>query len=207
MKRKLRGLPKGPNEFPNFISTQGYKRNSPDRNKPINVIPSGNITMKDVDFPVRGVDNLGNEIVMMPGREYTFPGDYVVETPYQKGGESNATYNSNWLNKYQRAGQTSLTYPKKTLSTIDIVSDGSGTQYPYYSNLTDEEKRFFSSNTPIGRAVRAKAQTGKVGQTHNDLSRAAKTNRVKQNSQFLTFKEQTNKRQTGGQINWLENFK
>lgn len=426
MKRKLRGLPKGPNEFPNFISIQGYKRNSPDRNRPINVIPSGNITMKDVDFPVRGVDNLGNEIVMMPGREYTFPGDYVVETPYKKGGKSNASYNSNWLNKYQnagevppkdnyievrsgntfddyitnplingiargldvtgdwlnntlqsatkntletmynsptmapiatriqygvrpwlgenirpiaypgiftgaieltrgalgmnpppfkdaqgdysieeeawrkalglqmnpkyivssnykpskaknpnaqyytfnkdvidpqlliaeakrrnlqegqsavisslapyirenfmprdefsqidplqdftigagkdkkgkyisiydkydfegplnsfitpyefydryyyqRAGQTSPTYFGRTLPTADIVSDNSGTQYPYYSNLTDEEKRFFSSNTPIGRAVRAKAQTGKVGQTYNDLSKAAKT--------------------------------
>jgi hypothetical protein len=420
MKKLQRGLPKG------RYSKYGYKRNSPDVNKPFNIIPSGNITMKDVDFPVRGVDNLGNEIVMMPGREYTFPGDYVVETPYQKGGESNATYNSNWLNKYQdagevppkdnyievrsgntfddyitnplingiargldvtgdwlnntlqsatknaletmynspttastaariqygarpwlgknirpvaypgiftapieltrgalgmnpppskdaqgdysveeeawrkalglqmnpkyivpsnykpskaknpnaqyytlnrdvidpqlliaeakrrnlqegqsvvisslapyirenfmpkdefsqidplqnftigvgkdkkgkyvsiydkydfegplnsfitpyefydryyyqRAGQTSPTYFGGTLPTADIVSDNSGTQYPYYKNLTDEEKRFFSSNTPIGRAVRAKAQTGKVGQTYNDLSRAAKT--------------------------------
>lgn len=420
MKKLQRGLPKG------RYSKYGYKRNSPDVNKPFNIIPSGNITMKDVDFPVRGVDNLGNEIVMMPGREYTFPGDYVVETPYQKGGESNATYNSNWLNKYQdagevppkdnyievrsgntfddyitnplingiargldvtgdwlnntlqsatknaletmynspttastaariqygarpwlgknirpvaypgiftapieltrgalgmnpppskdaqgdysveeeawrkalglqmnpkyivpsnykpskaknpnaqyytlnrdvidpqlliaeakrrnlqegqsvvisslapyirenfmpkdefsqidplqnftigvgkdkkgkyvsiydkydfegplnsfitpyefydryyyqRAGQTSPTYFGGTLPTADIVSDNSGTQYPYYKNLTDEEKRFFSSNTPIGRAVRAKAQTGKVGQTYNDLSKAAKT--------------------------------
>jgi len=72
-----------------FLSTQGYKRNSPDRNRSVNVIPSGNITMKDVDFPVRGVDNFGNEIVMIPGREYTFPGDYVVETPYRKGGQTN----------------------------------------------------------------------------------------------------------------------
>ena len=79
------------------------------------------------------------------------------------------------LKNYQDGGKVPLTYPKKTLPTVDIVSDGSGTQYPYYKNLTDEEKRFFSSNTPIGRSVRAKAQTGKVGQTYNDLSKAAKT--------------------------------
>lgn len=64
-----------------FISTQGYKRNSPDVNNPINVIPSNRITMKDVDFPVHGVDNHGNEQIMMPGGEYLFGGDYVVETP------------------------------------------------------------------------------------------------------------------------------
>lgn len=71
-----------------FISTQGYKRNSPDVNRPLNVIPSGRITMQDVDFPVRGVDNLGNEMFMVPGGEYYFPGDYVVETPMmQRGGQ------------------------------------------------------------------------------------------------------------------------
>jgi hypothetical protein len=72
----------------------------------------------------------------------------------------------------QQGGQR---MPAQMLPSVDIVSDNSGTQYPYYYKLTDEEKRFFSSNTPIGRAVRAKAQQGKVGQTYNDLSRAAKT--------------------------------
>ena len=32
----------------------GYKRNSPDVNKKVNVVPSGDITMKGVDFKVRG---------------------------------------------------------------------------------------------------------------------------------------------------------
>ena len=71
-----------------FISTQGYKRNSPDVNNPINVIPSNQITMENVDFPVVGVDNLGNQIVMQPGQNYTFPGDYVVETPIAQDGGS-----------------------------------------------------------------------------------------------------------------------
>jgi hypothetical protein len=72
-----------------FISTQGYKKDSPDKNRPMNVIPSNQITMSDVEFPVIGVDNLGNKIVIQPGRDYTFPGDYVVETPMaQNGGSS-----------------------------------------------------------------------------------------------------------------------
>ncbi len=72
----------------NFLSTQGYKKNSPDVNNPINVIPSGDITMKDVEFPVHGIDDLGNEQIMMPETDYTFPGDYVVETPIKQEGGS-----------------------------------------------------------------------------------------------------------------------
>ena len=70
----LKGIVKG------NITRTGYKRNSPDVNNDINIIPSGDITMKDVDFPVKGVDNLGNTMVMQPGKNYKFPGDYVVET-------------------------------------------------------------------------------------------------------------------------------
>ena len=62
------------------FSTTGYKRNSPDVNNRVNVIPSGDITMKGVDFPVKGVDNLGNTKVMKPGKNYKFPGTIVKET-------------------------------------------------------------------------------------------------------------------------------
>ena len=34
------------------LSTTGYKKNSPDKDRPYNVIPSGEITMKNVGFPV-----------------------------------------------------------------------------------------------------------------------------------------------------------
>ena len=62
------------------MSTQGYKRNSPDINNKVNIIPSGNITMKGVDFKVRGEDNLGNVKIMKPGKDYKFPGTIVKET-------------------------------------------------------------------------------------------------------------------------------
>ena len=65
------------------MSTQGYKRNSPDVNKEVNVIASGDITMKGVDFPVKGTDNLGNTKIMKPGKDYKFPGDIVKETKYK----------------------------------------------------------------------------------------------------------------------------
>ena len=65
-------------------SQEGYQRNSPDVNNSYNVIPSGDITMKNVDFPVLGTDNLGNSQVMLPENEYAFPGDQVIETPLKK---------------------------------------------------------------------------------------------------------------------------
>lgn len=69
------------------ISTTGYKADSPDRNNPYNIIPSGRITMQNVPHPVLGIDNFGNKQMMQPGGEYQFPGNRVFEVPVmQKGG-------------------------------------------------------------------------------------------------------------------------
>tara|TARA_R100001463_G_scaffold5551_2_gene18768 strand:+ start:12184 stop:18405 length:6222 start_codon:yes stop_codon:yes gene_type:complete len=69
-------------------SKNGYKRNSKDVNNPYNLIDSGDITMEGVDFPVMGIDNLGNSQLMMPGANYQFPGNTVFEVPLaQKGFE------------------------------------------------------------------------------------------------------------------------
>jgi hypothetical protein len=67
-------------------SKLGYKRYSPDVKKPYNLIPSGRITMKDVDFPVYGVDNIGYAQIMYPGGEYQFPGNQVFEVPMAQVG-------------------------------------------------------------------------------------------------------------------------
>src|SRR5210317_1265928 len=89
--QSTQGLPGGANELKKFIkgsiSVTGYKSDSPDVDNDFNIIPSNRITMEDVEFPVLGIDNLGNEQMMMPGGEYTFPGDYVTELPQMgKGG-------------------------------------------------------------------------------------------------------------------------
>jgi hypothetical protein len=63
------------------LSITGYKRNSPDKNRPYNLIPSSEITMKGVDFPVLGIDLKGNKKVMKPGKDYSFKTDIVIEIP------------------------------------------------------------------------------------------------------------------------------
>lgn len=67
-----------------FISEQGYKRNSPDKNRPFNIIPSNNITMQGVDFPVLGISNTGHMQKMYPGIDYEFEGESVFEIPMKK---------------------------------------------------------------------------------------------------------------------------
>ncbi len=88
--KKLKGLPGGPNE--KIFSTDGYRSTSPDVNNPFNIIPSGNITMKEKDGsplrkgPLMGTDNLGNSQIMFPGADYQFPGNMVIETLLAKRG-------------------------------------------------------------------------------------------------------------------------
>ena len=64
------------------FSKKRYLRNSPDVNNSQNIIQGGKITMKGVDFKVKGVDNNGYSKIMTPGNNYTFPNaKYVIETP------------------------------------------------------------------------------------------------------------------------------
>ncbi len=83
-------------------------------------IPSGNITMKGVPYPVLGVDDLGNKQMMYPGMDYTFPGKSVTEYPQmQKGGPS----------------------PDKALA---MLRDGIAHGHP----LTEKQIEFFKSLLP-----------------------------------------------------------
>lgn len=67
-------------------STQGYKSNSPDKNNPYNIIPSGDITMQGVNHPILGIDNTGFQQLMMPGQDYKFKGNKVLEIPIKQSG-------------------------------------------------------------------------------------------------------------------------
>ena len=89
-----------------FISEQGYKRNSPDKNRPFNIIPSNNITMQGVDFPVLGISNTGHVQKMYPGMDYEFEGESVFEIPMKKqfGGDMKF-----WRPVLQTGGQNSFT--------------------------------------------------------------------------------------------------
>ena len=52
------------------------------------IIPNanGSITMKGVPYPVLGIDDQGNQQMMMPGAQYQFPGNSVYEIPMVKNG-------------------------------------------------------------------------------------------------------------------------
>jgi hypothetical protein len=63
------------------LSITGYKKNSPHKNRPYNVIPSSKITMKNVAFDVLGVDSKGTKKVMKPGKNYSFKSNMVLEIP------------------------------------------------------------------------------------------------------------------------------
>jgi hypothetical protein len=76
------------------FSRDGYKADSPDRFNAFNIIPSNEITMKGVPHAVMGVDNLGYRQLMMPGAEYRFPGQRVLEVPIssEQGAVSSRRY-------------------------------------------------------------------------------------------------------------------
>jgi hypothetical protein len=57
-------------------------------------IPSGDITMQGVPYPVYGVDNLGNSQMMLPNMDYTFPGSNVTEYPMAQKGRAVSSLDS-----------------------------------------------------------------------------------------------------------------
>ena len=133
-----RGLPGGPNEQFTYVtgifSVDGYRNDSPDVNNPFNVIPSGRISMREHDGtplkkgPILGIDNLGNKKVMLPGNEYQFPGDEVIETPLEQfpDGGSIYTYPGRPGSYYKKDGNKWLISNANTGGQYVPVDDPSG---------------------------------------------------------------------------------
>lgn len=71
------------------ISVEGYRRFSPDEGNGCNIIESNRISMRDVDYPVVGIDNHGNVKVMFPEKEYRFTGSRVLEIPVRRVSDMN----------------------------------------------------------------------------------------------------------------------
>jgi hypothetical protein len=73
-------------------------------------IPSNQITMQGVNYPVQGIDDTGYSQMMYPGMDYQFPGQYVTEYPMQFpfGGIHTKTdthmATGGWLDSYQDGG-------------------------------------------------------------------------------------------------------
>lgn len=183
--KKSIGLPGGPNEYITHISDlfsiEGYKRNSPDVNNKHNLIPSGSITMKDVDFPVHGVDNLGNEQDMYPGKEYEFPGDYVFETPMAKYGGGLLTKtmhctSCNWKWKAADGGSDITTCHKCGGEALPKAQEGLETSKTNkLQSLMDSYKTKFKPKT-LDQEIAEKLQQEKYKTVVKDNTRVVQTN-------------------------------
>jgi len=114
-------------------SKLGYKRNSPDKNEKKLLIKSGKITMKGVDFPVLGTDNLGNQIMMMPGQDYQFPGSEVTEIPIKQEGGENPL-----IKKYGQYVDKRFDWIPKVKQKVDYSS----TNKPFYQITKDIAKEY-----------------------------------------------------------------
>lgn len=136
-----RGLPGGPNEQFTYVtgvfSTDGYRYDSPDVNNIYNVIPSGNISMREKNGeplkkgPILGIDNLGNKQLMQPGFDYQFPGDQVFELPTAQIGKETKK-NTPIKKKFeQRLNNPTLSLKNKdgTYSTHEMISFESDGKY------------------------------------------------------------------------------
>ena len=95
------------------VSKTGYKKTSKDKYEESLLIPTNEITMENVQFPVLGISDTGDVRIMNPGEEHVFNGNYVIEKPMKKEGGHivPGRYRNpegNWLNKYAGGGDISI---------------------------------------------------------------------------------------------------
>lgn len=134
------------------FSLEGYKFNSPDRFRPFNIIDSGRITMKDVNMPLFAVDNEGNQGIMLPGEEYQFPGDRVLEVPLNLVTPQQKPYNSFVVNTPQNyVGGASLRLPQnREISAVGVLPKNPN---PYFKGVADVGVRQNFNNYSVGANV------------------------------------------------------
>jgi hypothetical protein len=152
-------------------SKLGYKRHSPDVNNPYNVIPSGRITMKDVDFPVYGVDDIGYAQIMYPGGEYQFPGNEVFEMPVAQFGMStkkvdrflNANKDLNWVQRLYEPNTPSIQIPGQQGLSTHFMESADGRVYPTVVQMPDGNLQYLGEN-----AYDYADETGEYIQFNND---------------------------------------
>jgi hypothetical protein len=103
-------------------------------------IPSNQITMQGVNYPVLGISDRGHTQMMYPGEDYSFRGKSVTEYPMmQDGGEVNFTYAGENHRVYEKVSPTGngkgieghimVNHPtenKKRWDTIDLTKITNG---------------------------------------------------------------------------------
>jgi len=132
------------------------------------IIPSGDITMQGVPYPVLGIDNLGNAKMMQPGGNYTFPGTAVYEIPMMVYGgrlpkaqtnSATPTFGGNKPEFLRQVGPTkeNLKQVSNTskYKTIDLSAPRTGESVEP-GNLSQDQQ----PNSPIGSLIEFVEPTG-----------------------------------------------
>lgn len=96
-----------------YVSTKGYKKNSPDRNNPMNIIPSGKITMKEDDGTpleqsILAIKPNGSQVVMKPGKNYDFGKGPTLEIPLPRYNEDSSDSLHPYAYQFQTQPDTSV---------------------------------------------------------------------------------------------------
>lgn len=97
----------------------GYTPGTDTYNNPYNVIPGGDITMRNTPFPVMGYPldgnhNVGEPMLMKPGGEYNFPGaSQVLEVPAHQYG----TYEDPTMQNFLPPVDLPYGYPQDNILT------------------------------------------------------------------------------------------
>jgi hypothetical protein len=121
----------------------------------VTIIPSSDITMKGVNYPVLGIDNLGNQQMMMPGGEYTFPGDYVTEIPQMGKGGLRQWFAEEWTDVKTgkacgRSGKEKGSRPYPACRPKKRVNE---TTPKTTSEMSSEEKAKFKREKTSGKRI------------------------------------------------------
>ena len=138
---KPRNISRDGSEIP--VDPMGYW--NPDNvGEPV-IIPSNEITMEGVPYPVLGISDTGDTQMMYPEEDYTFDGESVTEYPMAKGGISvnnadaqpikkldqllnftnyNKPTKGGWLDKYEEGGEipSDIKYDIQKGDTLSNIS-------------------------------------------------------------------------------------
>ena len=137
----------------------------------VTIIPSNSITMKGVNYPVLGIDNLGNQKVMMPGVDYTFPGDYVTEIPQMGKGGLTQWFAEKWTDiktgkPCGRSGKEKGSRPYPACRPKNRVNE---TTPKTTSEMSSAEKARFKREKTSGKRIdynHKRRQDGEIGRAH-----------------------------------------
>lgn len=113
------------------------------------IIPSNQITMQGVPYPVVGVDNTGHTKMMQPGMDYTFPGQYVTEYPMMQGGGQMSIQDIKNAYKTAAYNYNNRIFPKETLqkrqAAYNTINPTDYTDLRNYGRwLSDEQRDVYS---------------------------------------------------------------